>query len=239
MTTLFLTKFQASVRYASFVITLSNVKQRENESLTSYFKRFNAESTSDDIEALIKEGYLGEWVVKDVRIHKDGDDRVKEEGGRTPRGSNNETLEENKFVRDGSIRAIYGGDPRMECNNKALARYTREARFRPLTDIHRVETRPPKVFKGKSIDISFREADARWVHYPYNDELNTIKKTGLPYRDMSGEDSWVYGVTPSISGRELTHKNHYLLWKPEALNTVGTTRYALTSSAPKPGHLLA
>ncbi|XP_074374505.1 uncharacterized protein LOC141714907 [Apium graveolens] len=385
MKTLFLTKFQAAVRYAPCVTTLANVRQRENESLTSYFKRFNAESTSvrgssdealksflivglrvgsdfwkhlqgkdpatladvfalaesfkaieqslaevqstsqssqrskgrkrdrspspryrrssrspnrvntantmrgwsppsnydyrtsrytplvasiehiyevnknkglfrkpealsswqskdkkkyceyhessghnthecrhlkDEIEALIKEGYLGEWVVKEVRKHKD--DRTREEERRAPRGSNNDTLEESKFVRDGSIRTIYGGDPGMECSNRALARYAREARFRPLTDIHRVETRPPKVFKGESMDITFKEADARWVHHPHNDALvisiqigtknihrafvdngsstnilyySTFKKMGLPDLDMSGEDSWVYGFS--------------------------------------------
>ncbi|XP_074377549.1 uncharacterized protein LOC141719065 [Apium graveolens] len=125
----------------------------------------------DEIEALIKEGYLGEWVVKEVRRHKSGTNKAKEEGGRSPRGSNNETLEENKFVRDSSIRSIYGGDPGMEYSNRALERYAREARFRPLTDIHRVETRPPKVFKGEYMDINFREADVGWVHHPHNDAL--------------------------------------------------------------------
>ncbi|XP_074342922.1 uncharacterized protein LOC141680651 [Apium graveolens] len=174
----------------------------------------------DEIEALIKEGYLGAWVVKEVRRHKNDSDKAKEEGGRAPRGSNIEILKENKFTRDGSIRAIYGGDPRMECTNRALARYAREARFRTLTDIHSVETRPPKVCKGESMDITFREEDARWVHHPHNDALvislqictknvyrafvdngssanilyyNTYKKMGLPDRDISGEDSWVYG----------------------------------------------
>ncbi|XP_074326752.1 uncharacterized protein LOC141664696 [Apium graveolens] len=174
----------------------------------------------DEIEAFIKEGYLGEWVVKEVRKYKD--DKAKKEEMRAPRGSNNGTLEENKFVRDGSIRTIYGGDPRMECSNRALVRYAREARFRPLMDIHRVETRPPKVFKGESMNITFREADARWVHHPHNDALvisiqigtknvhrvfvdngnsanilyySTFKKMGLPDRDMSGEDSWVYGFS--------------------------------------------
>ncbi|XP_074356312.1 uncharacterized protein LOC141696013 [Apium graveolens] len=385
MKTLFLTKFQAPVRYAPSVITLANVRQRENESLTSYFKRFNAESTSvrgasdealksfliagvrvgsdfwkhlqgkdpatladvfalaesfkaieqslaevqptsqssqrskgrkrdrypsprckissrspdrvntastrrgwsppskydyrtsryiplvtfiehifevnknrglfrkpealsswqskdkkkyceyhessghnthecrhlkDEIEALIQEGYLGEWVVKEIRKHKD--DKTKEEERRASCESNNDALEENKFVRDGSFRTIYEGDPGMECSNRALARYAREARFRPLTDIHRVETRPPNVFQGESMDITFREADARWVHHPHNDALvisiqietknvhrafvdngssanilyyNTFKKMGLPDQDMSGEDSWVYGFS--------------------------------------------
>ncbi|XP_074374144.1 uncharacterized protein LOC141714528 [Apium graveolens] len=356
MKNLFLTKFQAAVRYAPSVTTLANVRQRESESLTSYFKRFNTESTSmrgisdealksfliaglrvgsdfwkhlqgkdpatladvfalaesfkaieqsladvqptsqststrrgwsppsnhdyrtsrytplvvsidhiyevnrnkglftkpealsswqskdkkkyceyhessghnthecrhlkEEIEALIKEGYLGEWVVKEVRKHKD--DRTREEERRAPRGTNNDTLEENKFIRDGSIRTIYGGDPVMEYSNRALAKYAREARFRPLTDIHRVETRPPKMFKGESMDITFRETDARWVHHPHNNALvisiqigtknvhrafvdnrsstnilyyNTFKKMGLPDQDMSGEDSWVYGFS--------------------------------------------
>ncbi|XP_074328017.1 uncharacterized protein LOC141665929 [Apium graveolens] len=174
----------------------------------------------DEIEALIKEGYLGEWVVKEVRKHKDN--RTREEKRRAPRGSNNDTLEESKFVRDGSIRTIYGGDPGMECSNRGLTRYAREARFRPLTYIHRLETRPPKVFKGESMDITFREVDDRRVHHPHNDALvisiqigtknvhrafmdngssanilyyNTFKKMGLPDRDMSGEDSWVYGFS--------------------------------------------
>ncbi|XP_074323186.1 uncharacterized protein LOC141660121 [Apium graveolens] len=120
------------------------------------------------------------------------------------------------------IRTIYGGDPGMECRNRALARYAREAQFRPLIDIHRVKNRPPKVFKGESMDITFREADARWVHHPHNDVLvisiqtgtqnvhrafvdngsstnilyySTFNKMGLPDRDMSGEDSWVYGFS--------------------------------------------
>ncbi|XP_074327561.1 uncharacterized protein LOC141665476 [Apium graveolens] len=110
----------------------------------------------------------------------------------------------------------------MECSNRALARYAREARFRPLTDVHRVEIRPSKVFKGESMDITFREADSSCVHHPHNDALvislqirtknvyralvdngssanilyySTFKKMGLPDRDMSREDSWVYGFS--------------------------------------------
>ncbi|XP_074342175.1 uncharacterized protein LOC141679621 [Apium graveolens] len=83
-----------------------------------------------------------------------------------------------------------------------------------------MEARPPKVFKGESMDITFKEADARWVHHPHKDALvisiqigtknvhrafvdngsstnilyySTFNKMGLPDRDMSGEDSWVYG----------------------------------------------
>ncbi|XP_074355958.1 uncharacterized protein LOC141695623 [Apium graveolens] len=203
---------------------LSSWKSKDKKKYCEYHElsghnKHECRQLKDEIKALIKEGYLDEWVVKEVRRHKVNADRVKEEGGRAPRGSNSENLEENKFVRDGSIRTIYGGDPEMECSNRALARYATEARFRPLTDIHRLETRPPKVFKGESMDITFREADARWVHHPHNDALvisiqietknihrafvdngsstnilycSTFKKMGLPDRDMSGEDSWVY-----------------------------------------------
>ncbi|XP_074348919.1 uncharacterized protein LOC141687513 [Apium graveolens] len=45
MKILFLTQFQAAVQYTPPVTTLTNVKQKEGESLTSYFKRFNTEST--------------------------------------------------------------------------------------------------------------------------------------------------------------------------------------------------
>ena len=45
MKTLFLTKFQVAVKYSPPVTSLANIKQKEGESLTSYFKRFNVEST--------------------------------------------------------------------------------------------------------------------------------------------------------------------------------------------------
>ena len=44
MQRMFMTQFQAATKYAPPVTTLANVKQRDNESLTAYFKRFNQES---------------------------------------------------------------------------------------------------------------------------------------------------------------------------------------------------
>ena len=41
---MFMTQFQAATKYAPPVTTLANVKQRDNETLTAYFKRFNQES---------------------------------------------------------------------------------------------------------------------------------------------------------------------------------------------------
>ncbi|XP_074342252.1 uncharacterized protein LOC141679734 [Apium graveolens] len=244
--TVFLTKFQAAVRYAPSVTTLANVRQRENESLTSYFKRFNAESTSGRgalDEALKSFLIAGLRVGSDFWKHLQGKDpatladvfalaesfkaieqSLAEVQPTSQSSQRNKARKRDRSPspRDGSIRTIYGGDPGMKCSNRALARYPREARFRPFTDIHRVETRPTKIFKGESMDITFREADARCVHHPHNDALvisiqigtkkvhrafvdngssanilyyNTFKKMGLPDRDMSGEDSWVYGFS--------------------------------------------
>ncbi|XP_074362766.1 uncharacterized protein LOC141703051 [Apium graveolens] len=253
MKNLFLTKFQAAVRYAPSVTTLANVRQRENESLTSYFNRFNAESTS--VRGASEEA-LKSFLIAGLRV---GSDFWKHLQGKDPatladvfalaesfkaieqsladvqptsqssqrnkgRGIGSQARDTKGIVEaqtgDGSIRTIYGGDPGMECSNRSLEKYAREARFKPLTDIHRVETRPPKVFKGESMDITYRETDARWVHHPHNDALvisiqirtknvhrafvdngsssnilyySTFKKMGLPDQDMSEEDSWVYG----------------------------------------------
>ncbi|XP_017239880.1 uncharacterized protein LOC108212671 [Daucus carota subsp. sativus] len=44
MQRMFMTQFQAATKYVPPVTTLANVKQRDNESLTAYFKRFNQES---------------------------------------------------------------------------------------------------------------------------------------------------------------------------------------------------
>ncbi|XP_074377474.1 uncharacterized protein LOC141718996 [Apium graveolens] len=57
MQTLFLTQFQAAVKYTPPVTTLASVKQKEGESLTSYFKRFNAESTLAESFKAIEKSY--------------------------------------------------------------------------------------------------------------------------------------------------------------------------------------
>ncbi|XP_074323167.1 uncharacterized protein LOC141660104 [Apium graveolens] len=85
-----------------------------------------------------------------------------------------------------------------------------------------LEDRPPKIFKGESTDITFRERELRWVHHPHNDALVitmligamnvhrvfldngssanilyyiTFKKLGFPDSDMNFEDAYVYGFT--------------------------------------------
>ncbi|XP_074376780.1 uncharacterized protein LOC141718294 [Apium graveolens] len=66
--TLFLTKFQSAVRYAPSVTTLANIRQRENESLMLYFKRFNVESTS--IRGASDEA-LKSFLISGLRVRSD------------------------------------------------------------------------------------------------------------------------------------------------------------------------
>ncbi|XP_074355910.1 uncharacterized protein LOC141695571 [Apium graveolens] len=325
MKTLFLTQFQAAVKYTPPVTTLANVKQKEGESLTSYFKRFNAESTlvrgatDETLKILLIAGlHVGtdfwkhlqgkdpvsladvlaqaesfkaieqslaetkkndntynskgrskrrdrsvspdyrrnarspnrvnavssrrEWSppsnyerrvnnytplaasidhIFEVKRCRGLDDKGKDER-QPPRAEDVEKIAEVKFQRAGSIRAIFGGHPFVGDSNRALERNAREARHPPLTNIHSLEDRPPKVFKGESADITFKEKESRWVHHPHNDVLvitmligamnvhrvfldngssinilyySTYKKLGFPDSDMYFEDAHVYGFT--------------------------------------------
>ncbi|XP_074327063.1 uncharacterized protein LOC141665004 [Apium graveolens] len=331
MKTLFLTQFQDAVKYTPPVTTLANMKQKEGESLTSYFKRFNAESTmvrgatdetlkilliaglcvgtdfwkhlqgkdpisladvlaqaeffkaieqslaetkkndnthnskgrakrinrfvspdyqrnaqspnrgqekyydyhestghdthecrhlKDEIEELIKAGYLGKWIDK-VKRRRGNNDKGKDERRPTP-AEDVEKMVEVKFQRPGSIRAIFEGHLFVGDSNRALKKNAREARHPPLTNIHSLEDRPPKIFNGESVDITFRERESRWVHHPHNvalvitmliGEMNvhqvfldngssanilyysTYKKLGFPDIDMNFKDAHIYSFT--------------------------------------------
>ncbi|XP_074355018.1 uncharacterized protein LOC141693750 [Apium graveolens] len=165
-------------------------------------------------------GYLGEWIDK-VKRRRGIDDKGKDER-QPPRAEDLEKISEVKFQRAGSIRVIFGGHPFVGDINRALKRNAREARHPPLTNIHSLEDRPPKVFKGESADIIFKENVSRWVHHPHNDALvitmligamnvhlvfldngssmnilyySTYKKLGFSDSDMYFEDAHVYGFT--------------------------------------------
>ena len=56
-------------------------------------------------------------------------------------------------------------------SNNAMDRYAKEARGPILTNVNRLDERPPKLFRGENIDITFTEADSRWIHHPHNDAL--------------------------------------------------------------------
>ncbi|XP_074371492.1 uncharacterized protein LOC141712443 [Apium graveolens] len=157
----------------------------------------------------------------EVKRRRGIDDKAKDE--RQPlRAEDVEKIAEVKFQRAGSIRAIFGGHPFVGDSNRALERNAREARHPPLTNIHSLEDRPPKVFKGESADITFKEKESRWVYHPHNDALvitmligaknvhrvfldngsstnilyySTYKKLGFPDSDMYFEDAHVYGFT--------------------------------------------
>ncbi|XP_074375206.1 uncharacterized protein LOC141716962 [Apium graveolens] len=177
----------------------------------------------DEIEELIKVGYPGEWIDK-VKRRRGNDDKGKDER-HPPREEDAEKIAEVKFQMASSIRAIFGGHPFVGDSNRALERNAREARHPPLTNIHSLEDRPLKIFKGESADIMFRERESRWVHHPYNDALvitmligamnvhrvfldngssanilyySTYKKLGFPNSDMYFEDAHVYGFTGEV-----------------------------------------
>lgn len=123
-------------------------------------------------------------------------------------------------MREGSIRTIVGG-PHNACDsNKAMERYAKEAKTMPMTNVNRLDQRPPKLFRGESADITFTEEDAKWVHYPHNDALvvtigigimnvhrvfvdngssvnilyyDTYQKMGFPDSDMKVENIYIYG----------------------------------------------
>ncbi|XP_074366063.1 uncharacterized protein LOC141707007 [Apium graveolens] len=275
MRTFFLTQFQAAVKYTPPVTTLANVKQKEGESLTSYFKRFNAESTlvrgaTNEMLKILLIARLR--VGTDFWKHLQGKDPVSLADGRfkrrdrslspvyrrnarspnrvntvntrrewsppsnykrrvsnfTPlaasidhifevnkeRGifkkpdrltswqsrdkkkyydyheSTGHDTHECRHLKDeidelikaaylgewidkrvDSIRAIFGGHPFVGDSNRALKRNAREAQHPPLINIQSLEDRPPKIFKGESTDITFKEKELRWVHHLHNDAL--------------------------------------------------------------------
>ena len=47
----------------------------------------------------------------------------------------------------------------------------REARTPPLTNVHHLEETPSRNSRKKAEEITFTDADGRWVHYPHNDPL--------------------------------------------------------------------
>ncbi|XP_074323058.1 uncharacterized protein LOC141660003 [Apium graveolens] len=177
----------------------------------------------DEIEELIKAGYLGEWIDK-VKRYRGNDDKGKDERRPTPAGDIERTVEV-KFQRAGSIRAIFRGHPFVGDSNRALERNMREARHPPLTNIHSLEDSPSKIFKGESANITFRERESRWVHHPHIDAMvitmligamnvhrvfldngssanilyySTYKKLGFLDSNMNFEDVHVYGFTGEV-----------------------------------------
>ncbi|XP_074376965.1 uncharacterized protein LOC141718479 [Apium graveolens] len=123
----------------------------------------------DEVEELIKAGYLGEWIDK-VKRRRGNDDKGKDERHPTQEEDVEKTTEI-KFQRAESIPTIFRGHPFIVDSNRPSEKNAREARHPPLINIYILEDRPPKIFKGESTDITFRERESRWVHHPHNDAL--------------------------------------------------------------------
>ncbi|XP_074323150.1 uncharacterized protein LOC141660086 [Apium graveolens] len=176
---------------------------------------------TDEIEELIKEGNLGKWIVKKVMTCR-GDLPVNREGlGHAREREEKEKSDDVKFVKLGSIHAIFGEPHCVGYTNGVMNRYTREKRGPILTDVNRLEERPPKMFRGETRDITFTEDDTKWVHHPHNDALvvkvcigamnvyrvfidnrcsvnilyhDSYKKMGFLEKDMECENIYIYGL---------------------------------------------
>ncbi|KAK1352793.1 hypothetical protein POM88_052631 [Heracleum sosnowskyi] len=115
----------------------------------------------EEIEELIKAGYLTDWIVREVKKHKDETDRRMEREHAPER--DDDRSKDVPFTRAGSIHTIFGGRHFGGDSNNALERYAREARHKPLTNVNSLELKPPKLFRGESVDITFTEEEARWT----------------------------------------------------------------------------
>ncbi|KAK1389694.1 hypothetical protein POM88_017872 [Heracleum sosnowskyi] len=174
----------------------------------------------EDIEKLIKEGQLTDWVVKEVKKYKE---EVPIKVTEVVECSREEKeLEKPVFIREESIHTIFGGPHIGGDERNVIERYVREAQHPPLTNVNHLSERPPKLFKGEDIQIIFSEEDARWVHHPHSDALvvnvrigpmnvhrvfvdtgssvnilyyGTFKKMGLLDKEPTQGTTHIYGFT--------------------------------------------
>ncbi|XP_074351902.1 uncharacterized protein LOC141691053 [Apium graveolens] len=171
----------------------------------------------DEIETLIRQGKLTEWVVKEVRRHKTDYHIVP-----PPPPKDKE-----RVTRAGSIHIILGGSHIGGDSRKAMDRYSREVKDKPLTNINHLSQRPPELFQKEADNIVFRENDAKWVHYPHIDALvikmkiemvnvhremvdtgssadvltyDAYKKLGLLDRELTSTGGHLYGFTGNSIG---------------------------------------
>ncbi|XP_074327396.1 uncharacterized protein LOC141665315 [Apium graveolens] len=114
----------------------------------------------DHIEDLIRKGFLTEFVAEEAKRYED--DKAGNEG---------EKGNPERPVRAKSIHTIIGGPYIGGSRRNAMKNYAHEARGPILTNVYNMSERPPKYFKGESVDVTFREADARHVYHLHNDAL--------------------------------------------------------------------
>ncbi|KAK1363262.1 hypothetical protein POM88_038823 [Heracleum sosnowskyi] len=189
----------------------------------------------EEIEKLIKEGKLTDWVVKEVKKYKEeAPVKVTEviEGS-----TEGKELEKPVFVREEIIHTIFGG-PHIGGNGRnAMERYVREAQHPPLTNVNHLSERPPKLFKGEDIQIIFSEEDARWVHHPHSDALVVNVRIGSRnvhrvFVDTGSSVNILYYGTYKKMGfldKELTQgTTHIYGFTGDSVRVKGTIRLPLT-----------
>lgn len=123
----------------------------------------------DHVEDLIRKGYLTEFVATEAKKYRE-----------TKAKKDDEKVVADRVTRAGSIRTIIGGPYIGGMSRNSMKNFAREARGSPLTNVLHLAERPPKLFKGEAVDITFTEDDARHVHHPHNDALVvTISISGM------------------------------------------------------------
>ncbi|XP_074378140.1 uncharacterized protein LOC141719659 [Apium graveolens] len=181
----------------------------------------------DEIETLIRQGKLTEWVVKEVRKHMTDYHTVPppppEDKERVPRA--------------GSIHIILSGSHIGGDSRKVMDRYAREAKDKPLTNVNHLSQRPPELFEREADDIVFKENDAKWVHYPHTDALVIKMKIGTVnvHRAMvdtgSSADVLTYDAYKKLGllDRELTSTGGHLYgFTGNSIRVKGTIRLPVT-----------
>lgn len=125
----------------------------------------------EQIDRLIREGKLTEWAVREVKKHQGNSGKSGLGYHAVPHAGQNAEPRKEREERGNSIHVIIGGPHIGGDSNKARERYAREAKERPLTNVHHLQERPPKLFKGEDTNLMFTEEDAKWVHHPHSDAL--------------------------------------------------------------------
>lgn len=146
----------------------------------------------EKIENFIKERYLIEWIVKDVKKSKE--ERPSWQGASrcTPNEGDKKRIDDIniKIVRDGIIRAIFGGSHIAGDLNNPMDRYAKEAKEPILTNALVM-----RLWIGSmNVHMVFidNESDANILYY------DIYKKMNLPDRDIEVWNIFFYGF-----GREV------------------------------------
>ncbi|XP_074374821.1 uncharacterized protein LOC141715244 [Apium graveolens] len=177
----------------------------------------------EQIEDLIRNDKLTEWVVREVKKYKTGGVGYHEVP--PPVDKNDEPSA--RGTRENNIHVIMGGPHVGGNSNKAMERYAREAKGLPLTNVYHLADRPPQYFEGEDEDIIFTREDVKWVHHPHSDALvvkakigttnihrvfvdtgssadvltyDVYKKMGFLDKDLSPTAGYLYGFTGNSIG---------------------------------------